>query len=665
VLFPEHCHPDTVVRFAQHLADQLQYSDYVLTISARVDRDLKDLAHRLLGRSVTSQVIPLGADFPAASPMSDAAFAAAFPALDGLRFMLGVGTIEPRKNHALLLDMFDRLKASDLGLVIVGRQGWMAEEVVARLASHPHYGKRLFWHEGLEDTALAALYARALVSVFPSTYEGYGLPPAEALSHGAATVCSDGGALPEATGGHAEIFRSDDAEALFAILDQLYSDGAYHQRLRDMAAAYVGPTWSDATARVEVIVNDMASGAGHDFARPVRQMVLLSVHPEVLDLALRSVRENLPWIERVVVLTKIETRAAIKAIVGRYFADSVILTDDEVLGADVATTEHTPRNTWLRKLLYRHGCIEPNFVAADEDYLTLRPLGADYFQTGTVHVGRYFLEDMGTWLAGSPTMTSYDHGIRNAWRLLREAGYPARAFSSHVPQIINKNLVNQIYDRFVADADHAWLDEWSLYFNVAAHLFPANFRFAPYATLGWPMRLGDWFPQIEPAQPLFENYYPQNYAAGGMFEGLAPGGDVTAKEARLSAALARARRIERDGQGAAKPGQFVLSVAPSGLASVGGTVIAGRSNVRRILLLNGTGRTGTEIGQLEMFLADANGALVRGEAVTLGEVCWLPLVPPERPGRYRLRFFATLDTGARLETTAPLDVVADAAEDRP
>ena len=62
-----------------------------------------------------------------------------------------------------------------------------------------------------------------------------------------------------------------------------------------------------------------------------------------------------------------------------------------------------------------------------------------------------------------------------------------------------------------------------------------------------------------------------------------------------------------------------------------------------------------------MFLADASGAVFSGEGVSLGEVCWLPLLPPERPGLYQLRFFATLDTGARLEARAPLEVVADEA----
>jgi hypothetical protein len=78
-----------------------------------------------------------------------------------------------------------------------------------------------------------------------------------------------------------------------------------------------------------------------------------------------------------------------------------------------------------------------------------------------------------------------------------------------MPQIVNKRLVNEIYDRFIIDADHAWLDEWSLYFNVARPLYPRHFAAQPYGTLGWPMRPSDWFPEIAPRQPAFENYIPR------------------------------------------------------------------------------------------------------------------------------------------------------------
>jgi hypothetical protein len=84
--------------------------------------------------------------------------------------------------------------------------------------------------------------------------------------------------------------------------------------------------------------------------------------------------------------------------------------------------------------------------------------------------------------------------MRNTWKLLAEAAYPARAYASRMPQIVNKSLVNQIFDRFVIDPEGPAYDEWSLYFNVAHHLYPRHFVTKPYGTLGWPMRPGDWAP---------------------------------------------------------------------------------------------------------------------------------------------------------------------------
>ena len=104
------------------------------------------------------------------------------------------------------------------------------------------------------------------------------------------------------------------------------------------------------------------------------------------------------------------------------------------------------------------------------------------------------------------------------------------------------------------------------------------------------MRPGDWLPELEPLDPAFENYYPQNYEAaeGGMFVGLKPLGDLGAKTERAAAALRQARRAELEGGGAHAPSPLALIVAQDGLRFVGpGTILAGRRNVRRILLLNG------------------------------------------------------------------------------
>lgn len=660
VILPEVCHPNTLISFSEAIADHLQYADYALTTSHGVDRDLRRTAERFLGRSMTTRVIKLGADFNtlAREPAMPERAAPAFPELAGLRYLLSVGTIEPRKNHALLLRAFDRLEADNAGLVIVGRKGWMSDSFLAAFEAHPDFCKRLFWYSAIDDDALLALYRDAYASVLPSHYEGYGLPAVEALSQGSPTIAADTGSLAEVTAGHAAMFAGNDAEALFTILDRLYREPAFHAELKELARTYRPTSWRDAGATVASAIEAIGTGASHDFGAPLRQMVYLSTQPDILDLSLRSVRDNLPFIDRVAILTKPTTKDAIQEVATRRFPSALILTDSEIAGT--LPDDHQARNTWLRKQLYLHEAIEPNFLGSDEDYLALAPVGAAYFQRDGIHTGRYFLEDMGAWLAGSPVNSSYDRGVRNAWRTLREAAYPARGFASHMPQIVNKSLANELFARFVPSPTSPAYDEWSLYFNVAAQLYPKNFKIEPYSTLGWPMRMGDWLPQMTPEAPVFENYYRENYRQGGMFAGLKPLGDLDTKTARTFEALAKARMVERDGGGAHDPGIMALVLTPSALKFVAsGTVVAGKANVRRILLINGAGTPDAVRGKLEMFLTEPRGAPVGGESVTLGEVTWLPLLPPDRPGLYPIRFFAALSTGAKLEARGLITVIED------
>jgi hypothetical protein len=595
---------------------------------------------------------------PSAEAADDAG-STTFPELSGLRYLLSVGTIEPRKNHALLLRAFDRLAAKDAGLVIVGRKGWMADDTLAALTLHPEFGKRVFWHQALDDRALLALYRNAYASVLPSQYEGYGLPVVEALSQGCVTIASDAGSLPEIAAGHAVFFRRGDGEALYAILERLYRDPDYYKGLKASARSFRPTGWQEAGQSVAAALSDFASGASHDFGAPLRQMVFLSVHPERLDLALQAVRANLEFIDRIVVLTRPDSRDAIAAVAARHFADARILTDDEVAGSKVPS-DHATRNTWLRKMLYRQAAIEANFLAADDDSIVLRPLDRAHYQSGETHTAYCFQEDMATWLAGSPKPTSFDRGMRNAWRALAEAAYPVRAYASHMPQIVNKSLVNEIFDRFVIAPDGPAYDEWSLYFNVAHHLYPRHFVTEPYAALGWPMRPGDWLPEIDTVAPAFENYYPRNYEQGGMFVGIDPLGGLAAKTERAVEALAQARRAEIEGGGAHSPALLAVLVTPESLKFIGsGTVLAGRGNVRRILVVSGTKSVTSVLGRIDMFVTEPRGTPVAGESVRLGEACWIPLLPPDKPGLYAIRFFAALDSGARLEARGLLTVVAD------
>jgi glycosyltransferase involved in cell wall biosynthesis len=106
---------------------------------------------------------------------------------------LAVGTIEPRKNHAYLLDTFDLLWESGANskLCLVGSAGWKCDEIVRRIQRHPNLGSKLFWLDKLDDDGLDYAYRHADALLISSHAEGFGLPIVEALQRGLPVMASD------------------------------------------------------------------------------------------------------------------------------------------------------------------------------------------------------------------------------------------------------------------------------------------------------------------------------------------------------------------------------------------------------------------------------------------------------------------------------------------
>jgi len=117
------------------------------------------------------------------------------------RYLLFVGTIEPRKNLGRILVAFERLAAAGLtdALVIVGKRGWLYDDFFARLESSPAKDAVIF-PGFVPDADLPAVYAGAQALAFPSEFEGFGLPVLEAMACGTPVVCSNTSSLPEVTG---------------------------------------------------------------------------------------------------------------------------------------------------------------------------------------------------------------------------------------------------------------------------------------------------------------------------------------------------------------------------------------------------------------------------------------------------------------------------------
>ncbi len=129
---------------------------------------------------------------------------------------LMVGTLEPRKGHAQVLDAVDILwrDGQDINLVIVGKQGWMIDALVQRLHQHPQAGKKLFWLEGISDEYLERIYAASTCLIAASYGEGFGLPLIEAAQLKLPIIVRDIPVFREVAGEHAYYFNAAQPDEL-------------------------------------------------------------------------------------------------------------------------------------------------------------------------------------------------------------------------------------------------------------------------------------------------------------------------------------------------------------------------------------------------------------------------------------------------------------------
>lgn len=222
-------------------------ADFVVSISEySLNHFLRVFPNYPVERTV---VAPLASRFGATSPREKPK---ALAAVESGKFWLCVGTMEPRKNHERLFAAYAawrRETGGDMPLVLAGGKGWLMDDV-ARIAQELGIAEHLVFTGYVSDAELAWLYAECFAFLYPSLFEGFGLPVLEAMSLGAAVVCSDATSLPEVAGDAALLVDPLDVAGLTQVMAAVSRDPALRQDLREKSLARAGLFSWERTAEI-------------------------------------------------------------------------------------------------------------------------------------------------------------------------------------------------------------------------------------------------------------------------------------------------------------------------------------------------------------------------------------------------------------------------------
>lgn len=198
--FPHFVSPGYDAFLADYFGELMWLADCAMCISLSTRKDWMRFCDGF-GIDVPAHTFPLGCDLPGLPAQTELP-----QALRGKRFALFVSTIEPRKNHRVLYDAWDRCVRSGAvdakrdRLVFVGRLGWAVDDLMRELSANPATHGSIVVLNNVDDAMLATLYRECAFVVFPSFWEGYGIPVAEALGYGKPCFSSDAGSLCEIGG---------------------------------------------------------------------------------------------------------------------------------------------------------------------------------------------------------------------------------------------------------------------------------------------------------------------------------------------------------------------------------------------------------------------------------------------------------------------------------
>ena len=515
VVKPEYAHAATQKNFTHFLEAFYAHSDMVFFDSHAAYEDFYKLQKKFApSRHIPSRVIGLGADFFDRLPAKPTD--PQITKLLATRYILFVGTLEPRKSQSLMLDAFEKLakRYKDLHLIFIAKKGWSVEDLAQRIENHSLYNKRLHWLQNIDDAALAHFYNNAFIVSYLSKYEGYGLPVAESLGYGNITITSKNSSIYEVGRDFADYIHYESAKELEEIVALYLNDSRLYRAKKEFIAKnYVAPRW-DAFYRslalaVEKFETALQLRQNH---RQKLQFVFISIEKESLEATLKTIDANVDFVKEYIIVTAPHCIDAMKTLQSRHPIE--VIDERVILGsyaADFAKRDHQSKNWLLRASLLQLENLDDEFIMLDDDNQILRPLTLQKFINPDGSYNCYYFYNLLEWTHKG---TEYDKGQHNTKDLLSRANYELFSYSSHAPQIINKQLLQESVGEFFEAGLKSPVDEWSSYFNRSVAHYPYLFNKRIVETLNWPESPYQWEHLYQPEQFSFENYYKNVYTSG-------------------------------------------------------------------------------------------------------------------------------------------------------
>ena len=540
IVKPEFAHENTVVNFTTFIYAVYTYSDLVLFDSRSAEKDFYNVQKTIQSsRKISTRVVKLGSDIQSNLHTNTKKYQKLLKS----KYILFVGTLEPRKNQSLMLTVFERLNQNypNLNLVFIGREGWNNHTLVEKIRTHKLLSKNIFWLENVNDAELFEFYENAYLCTYLSAYEGFGLPIAESLSHAKLTITSNNSSMYEVGKNSADYLTYNSFNELYETIKMYLEDqNLYTAKIQFIKENYTPYTWDLMYHSTIGILNSV-----HNYKLVVTkeklQFVIISIDIDNLVGTLRDIDKYIHFVKEYIIVTSRDLVDAFKSLKSKH--KIIVIDENDILQEHhigFKERDHQSKNWLLRASLLKLDNLDEQFIMLDDDNRPLKNISIDHFIVEGKY-NAYYYYDLLEWFN---FQTEYDAGQHNMKDILDKDGYELLSYSSHKPQIIDKKIFQEVVNIYFEIGLKTPIDEWSIYFNYGVSHYPFLFNKLPYDTLNWPGVPSHWDARYISDNYNFENFYSFVYK-DGVFKGMQNASykdKILVKEKQLSPYLANNKK---------------------------------------------------------------------------------------------------------------------------